>query len=343
MKKFLVFAAAATTLFAACNKTKVVYDNDPQEIAMFAVSNVATKAPVTGTDFLAGDNMRVSAYLAATDANNADKVGHYFNNVLFSKGSDTWVGGQYWPLSAATLNFVAVTQIGGGVEEADISYDEGTDAFTVVLNANHESIVSQPDVMYATGRGANTPGSSTVAPVDMVFKHALAWVNFSFKSNVKTAGTLVVNTVKLTTRYNGTFTVTPQNFTNPSAGLSAIVDWTMKDDAFGIAVPNTDNTAEMAHMDMNGLDDYTAFGNGLLVVPMTAEDTVDPYFVITYTVKQSDGDKTYTYKHVLKDQVWEAAKKYTFNINITLKEIEVDPEVEEWEEETGLTAWLGAN
>ena len=43
MKKFLVFAAAATTLFAACNKTEVVYDNDPQEIAMFAVSNVAIR------------------------------------------------------------------------------------------------------------------------------------------------------------------------------------------------------------------------------------------------------------------------------------------------------------
>lgn len=342
MKKVLFFAAAALTMLAACNKTEVVYDNDPQEIAMFAVSNVATKAPVSGTKFLDGDNMRVSAYLAETDANNVDKLNHYFSNILFQKGSGTtWVGGQYWPLSKATMNFVAVTQIGGGVAEEGITYDETTDAFTVTLDANNASTISQPDVMYAVGRGTNTPGAQTTEPVAMVFKHALAWVNFSFKSNITAAGQLVVNTVKLTTRYNGTFTVTPQNFTDASATLSADVAWTAKGDALSIAVPNAGNTAEMAHLDMNGLTDYTSFGNGLLVVPMEADDSIDPYFEITYTVKQSDGDKPYTYKHVLKDQVWEAAKKYTYNINITLREIEVDPDVTDWVNETAVEVPIG--
>ena len=331
MKKVLFFAAAALTMLAACNKTEVVYDNDPQEIAMFAVSNVATKAPVSGTTFLDGDNMRVSAYLAETDANNVDKRNHYFSNILFQKGSGTtWVGGQYWPLSKATMNFVAVTQIGGGVAEEGITYDETTDAFTVTLDANNASTISQPDVMYAVGRGTNTPGSAN-APVAMEFKHALAWVNFCFASNVTEAGVLVVNSVDLYTRYNGVFTITPVNFTEPTAALSAAVNWTSKAGAFSIPVPNADNSAVMAHMDMSGLTDYQSFGNGLLVVPMADVDEVDPYFVISYTIKQSDGNKTYTYKHLLKDVVWEAAKKYTYNINITLKEIEVSPTVDDWD------------
>lgn len=332
MKKVLFFAAAAMTMLAACNKTEVVYDNDPQEIAMFAVSNVATKAPVTGTEFLAGDNMKVSAYLAEADAQNTGNVGHYFNNVLFSKGTgNTWVGGQYWPLSKATMNFVAVTQTGGGVAEDGIAYDDAsTDAFTVTLDANTASTVSQPDVMYAVGRGTNTPNNAN-APVAMEFKHALAWVNFSFKSNVTEQDVLVVNSVDLYTRYNGVFTVTPANFTDPTNALSAVVNWTSKDAPLSISVPNADNTAVMADMDMKNLTDYTSFGNGLLVVPMAVEDDVDPYFVIKYTIKQGDGDKTYTYKHLLKDVVWEAAKKYTYNINITLKEIKVSPKVDDWD------------
>lgn len=342
MKKVLFIAAAAMTMLAACNKTEVVYDNDPQEIAMFAVSNVATKAPVTGTQFLAGDNMRVSAYLAEADLQNTGNVGHYFNNVLFSKGTDdTWVGGQYWPLSKATMNFVAVTQIGGGVAEEDITYDdETTDAFTVTLDANTASTVSQPDVMYAVGRGTNIPNNANT-PVAMEFKHALAWVNFSFKSNVTEQEVLVVNYVDLYTRYNGTFTVTPVNFTQPTAALSAVVNWTNKADAFSISVPNADNSAVMAHMDMNNKTTFTSFGNGLLVVPMEAVDGVDPYFIITYTIKQGDGYKTYTYKHLLKDVVWEAAKKYTYNINITLKEIEVSPTVVDWEIVTPVEVPLG--
>ena len=59
MKKFFFMAAAATALFAACNKTEVVYTDGPQEIAMFAVSNTATKAPVEGTVY-PDDNMQVS-------------------------------------------------------------------------------------------------------------------------------------------------------------------------------------------------------------------------------------------------------------------------------------------
>ena len=106
MKKIFFLTAAAATLFAACQKTEVVYNKGPQEIAMFAVNNVATKAPVTDAIFPATDKMQVVAYLA--DGGTAD---NYFAKTPFAKGAgSTWVGNpaRYWPVTDATLNFLAV-------------------------------------------------------------------------------------------------------------------------------------------------------------------------------------------------------------------------------------------
>lgn len=335
MKKILCFAAAAMALFAACQKTTVVYDNGgQQEIAVFAVNKVATKAPVSGAAFSTGDNMRVSAYLAATDANNTGNIGHYFSNILFSHNDGSWVGGQYWPLSAATMNFVAVTQKGGGVDvgEEKVTYDESTDAFTITVNNANE--LAQTDLMYATGRKENPGNSSAVEAVDMAFNHALAWVNFSFKSNVTTDGTLVVNSVALNARYAGIATVTPNNFTADVDALSATLVWASasKGEELDRNVPNNDNgTMEvMEDFDLANKTVAAPYGNGLLVVPSEAGD--DPYFVITYTIKQGAVNKQYTYKHVLTDQVWEAGKKYTYNIDINLQEIKVDPTVTPWDD-----------
>ena len=85
MKRFLFFAASAIALFASCQKTVVNYEGTPQEIAVFAVNKVATKAPVVGTTFDSDDQLRVSAYLAAEDDNNTANVGSYFENILFKK------------------------------------------------------------------------------------------------------------------------------------------------------------------------------------------------------------------------------------------------------------------
>ena len=50
MKRFFFLAVAATAMLAACNKTEVVYNNDPQEIAFNAVNKTAVKAPVASKD-----------------------------------------------------------------------------------------------------------------------------------------------------------------------------------------------------------------------------------------------------------------------------------------------------
>ncbi len=338
MKKVLYFAAAAMVLFAGCQKTEVVYDNDgPQEIALFAVNKVATKAPVEGTDFT-GNDMRVSAYLYESD-NELESEDHYFSNILFTKGTNTWTGGQYWPLSKVSMNFMAVT-LGGkeGLNTTDnVSFNEDNDAFTVTLdppstNTEPAETWNQPDLMYATGNGSNLGNGSNASAIDMVFNHALAWVNFAFKANT---ANITINSVSLNAHYNGTFTVTATNFDNGNT-FNVTPSWANKADEFEKLVPNEDYTAEQtAWTGVNNATEYNAFGGGLLVVPSNPTGD-NPYFVINYTVTQSTAaggteNRTYQYKHPLTNTVWEAGKKYTYNINISLNEIEVDPSVTEWD------------
>lgn len=341
MKKVLYFAAAAMVLFAGCQKTEVVYDNDgPQEIALFAVNKVATKAPVEGTDFT-GNDMRVSAYLYESD-NELESKDHYFSNILFTKGTNTWTGGQYWPLSKVSMNFMAVT-LGGkeGLNTTDnVSFNEDDDAFTVILNHNIQTpstnpnpaeTWNQPDLMYATGNGSNLGNGSNASAIDMVFNHALAWVNFAFKANT---ANITINSVSLNAHYNGTFTVQATGF--DANTFEVTPSWANKETEFEKLVPEENYTA--MNTDWAGDKDateYDAFGGGLLVVPSNLTGD-NPYFVINYTVTQSTAagqteDRKYQYKHPLTNTIWEAGKKYTYNINISLNEIEVAPSVTEWD------------
>ena len=114
MKKIFLIAASAMMVLASCTKVVINYPEDaqPQEIAMFAVNKSATKAPVggavEGATFPTDYNMMVAAYLVSGTENTTP--GEYFTNKIFAKkgSAATWTGGQYWPVSAATLNFVAI-------------------------------------------------------------------------------------------------------------------------------------------------------------------------------------------------------------------------------------------
>lgn len=78
-------------------------------------------------------------------------------------------------------------------------------------------------------------------------------------------------------------------------------------------------------------DPFAAYGGGLLVVP---GDFASRQFVINYKVKMKDSegnpvDKAFKYTYPV-DEEWKMGKKYTYNINITLDEIEGDPFVTDW-------------
>lgn len=326
MKRFFFFAIAASALLAACNKTEAVYNEAPQEIALTAVSNVATKTPVDGTDFEEGDNMQVAAYLV----DGATAAGNFFNGTIFNKTSDRiWSGApaRYWPITTSTINFLAVTETGGGVDNTDITFDATNFASKATVELSNNNQWDQNDLMYAAGTQTHNEGAAYNS-VPMVFKHALSWINFTLATNEHNA-TVVVNSITLNkAAYNGELTLTNdqynQNVVNTTAAVDASWDPVTTD---AMLVPNADGDGAADPVTLTTGEQL--FGNGLLVIPDGGAES----FTINYTLTQEDGTAlTYNYTHLLTPN-WEMAKKYFYNITISLTEILIEPSVTDWGEE----------
>ena len=364
MKKVLCFAAAALTLFAACQKTTVVYDNsEPQEIAVFAVNKTATKAPVADATFPTDYSMQVAAYLAAGDGV-AEGGRNYFNGTTFN-GSTTWTGGQYWPVSAATLNFLAVapqveatatvaedetagatiTTVFGATSATPTA--EGGDETPEVTNYVSQSVTTvtnndadQYDVMYAVTRASKVAGSAPSA-VGMTFNHAYAWLDFTFKTgNAVDDATIKINSIKVyDVATDGTLTVTVTNPGSDTADMSATPSWSATAVNNGIQVPAPTGDFILS-------SSITEYNKGLLLVPSLSMSK----FVINYTTIFNGVTQNFNYTYnntttvtdegvtsTVRKQTWTAGKKYTYNITMTLSEIEVDPEVNPWDGANGST------
>lgn len=335
MKKVLFLAVAATMLFAACNKTEVVYDNDPQEISFLAVNKVATKAPVADATFLAGDNMDVVAYLSEGDGVTPNT---YFAETLFSKNGTYWKGGRYWPISDATLNFLAVTNTGGGVAgHVENVFTTTASAQSVVATLTGNEDKSQTDLMFAAGQGTRTAGGA-YPQVSMVFKHALSWINFKVWTGTTAAGapTITVNSITLNDVVaNGSLAVNNPKYAalNTATGTDACTTdnltatWT-PGPAVDLVVLKGDDTNAADALALDGT--AKAFGNGVLVVPGDEKT-----FTINYTINDGTSSNTFDYTYTPTSPIdWEMAHKYTYNVKISLTEIEIDPSVTIWDEDT---------
>lgn len=328
MKRFFFLAVAATIAFAACNKTEVVYPDGPQEISFTAVSKVATKAPVAGIGFLADDNMDVVAYLSE----GGTSAGTYFSKTTFSKNGTKWTGGKYWPLTSSTLNFLAVTNKGGGVEghvANEFTTTASAQSVASVLTGNDD--VSQTDLMFAAGHGNNTPGNYPV--ISMTFKHALAWINFKVKNGTAGGPTITVNSITVNdVAANGTLTVTNPNYAALNTATGTGVCTT--ENLTASWAPGSTTTLKVLKSDAAYADALTLtnafaeFGNGVLVVPGDQSS-----FTINYTVTYGGNSNTFDYTHTITGSpkpTWDMAKKYTYNVTISLNEIQIDPEVDIW-------------
>ena len=311
MKKVLCFAAAATMLFAACQKTTVVGDySSPQEIGIFSVSKTMTKAGAISTNnFPTEYPMKVSAYLAE----GATANGEYFENKTFTHATGAWVGGQYWPISTAKINFFAAAPEITGVTTTFNSIAASNKTATIEVTNNKDN---QHDVMYALAQGSHTAGAEYTA-VPMAFKHALSWICFSATSGNTGTGapTIVVNNITVKNVAfdgTGTLTVSSDNYTSKTSGsvISNNVNptWTV--------------TAKTSSKEIAA----ASFSNGMLIIP----ETYDPTFTINYTVTQNGKEFTYDYDYNPGSSTWEAGKKYNYNITITLQEIKITPEVDTW-------------
>lgn len=299
MKKLFFFAAAATIALSSCVKNETVYTDAQEPMEFKSVAAASTKAPIAGTTF--EQNISVFAVY-----NNSDKA--YFPETTFSKSdTGTWKGGRYWP-TTGVLDFAAYSPAEAGTATA--TYEAGIKKIAVACPDNDAA--DQKDILYSDLLDdVKCPQNTAQA---MQFHHALAQIVLKFKQGVASAANTYQITVKKVTLNNvvlgGTLDIAP--------AATSTIDWSVKNTAKDYEVDATDHVLTT---------DLTAL-KGVMVVPSNPTKVTIVYDITidgnTNEVEQEvalQSDPEYT---------WESGKKYTYNININLKEIEISPKVDEW-------------
>ena len=334
MKKNLFFISVAALALGACTSDNVVEENNsvnlPKEIAFQAIATPSTRAAVDGTAFPTTLDMKVAAYQVEATGGSA---GAYFDATTFkyqfvggsASGSGSYWGGEtakFWPLTPAYINFLAIANANSDNATGVTWGTNKADGVTIVMSDNSSD---QRDLMYARGDGAVTQSVNSLSfpdKVDMVFKHAQAWIDFKVKANSATETAITVNSITLTgAKYNGTYTVTHTNY-NAKASQSVAGAWTALGDAKNIAVPNWAGAALTTS--------FLTVGDGLMIVPDDAATGDFTSFTINYTFDSKD----YTYTYTPASTQVEQGKHYIYEITFKLHEIFINPTVTDWDDQT---------
>ena len=154
MKRFFILATAAIVALASCAKTEVVYNDAPEQIAFKQITNVMTKADLSGS-------MGVYAYYNGAS---------YFGKTEFAQqtGETYWTAAdpKYWPVSG-DVGFVMYAPFNATVESTSI----GNLTFT-------KSVGDNDDLLYGTVTSPKTSNAVTVT-----LNHALTNVLVNVKGD----------------------------------------------------------------------------------------------------------------------------------------------------------------
>jgi hypothetical protein len=370
MKKSLFFLAVAAVALAACSsddttaENSKVGNNQQKEIAFKPLTTPQTRSALHGTT-LTNSFMYVAAYQAAGEGAGFSPA-IFFGKKTFKQDATTstvwrnWNGSAYapifWPLSSATINFLAVTGNNGtvdinstpdfvtfgtyGANSVDVNYTSGTGDGKA--NRTDES---QIDIMYAVGQGIVShaginAGGSVTSDVAMPFNHALALLTFQVKAkDAATQNNIKINSITINgAYYTGTLTVTNSNYDKNTTAAkdkptiawvtdAAAGDGAVAEIGSGYTISNTD-----AFYPSN-----TAAGSGWwqkMIIPTTGStDRGLRSFTINYTVLD---ENNHTYNYIYYPQASNAdfvvaeGKVYNFQITFALHEIRVQPSVTDW-------------
>jgi len=352
MNRLIIATLTATALLAlsACNKESDKGLSSETEIGLRAMSS-ATKSAINGTAFPDGYDMLVSAYFNTGAFAGGDTPKNYFEGIHFAKNGTAWKSKtepKYYPIDG-TLDFLAIAS--AGLKDADAGVVP-TAAWGASSNVAKQVVVTVPDnsakfddLLYGA---ANAQGIST-SGTGIAFQHAMTSVVFVAKCNVAyNADTNVGITLTGITidgaKYSGTLTVE-----NPAAG-GGTGDLTASWSDLGSPVDNL--AARVWDSGNTGIKtDESAFSSLDLTNTATAIDASHPFgdayvllpaqaavpFTIHYTQHngfQADGDTELNVDHqyrVTPSGNWAMGKKNIYSLNFTLTEIQVTPQVTNWD------------
>ena len=342
MKKNLFFLAAAAVALASCTSDDTIAENSAalsnqqqKEISLFAVNQKATRAAVQGATFPTTNTMEVSAYETSPTA------GDYFEKTTFSyqylngavdatHNPSYWGGNtpRYWPLGAASLNFFAVS--GAGVAANDITIaSELASAAVSYTSAKSYSETTQSDIMYAFDRqSVGVDGNTLTFPaVNMQFKHALALIKFQVKAGNAASEAINITSIVINgAKYTGSLALSNNAAAAKAASgdVATTVTWTPDEAVNNVTV----NNSAIGALDDAAFKPADGGAEGTwacaMIVPGTGNGISN--FVINYTLNGKA--YSYTYNPSLANTV--AGTVYTYQITMTLHEIQVNPSVSEW-------------
>lgn len=355
MKKNLFLISVVALALGACSNDSTIEQNtatelQPAEIAFSPLTQPSTRTDcynaVPSTSFPGNYTMDVSA--------NVNAGLTYFSGINFAQDGTYWEGAapQYWPLSPATLNFLAVTNwTTTPASVVSTAFTNCAQSAVVTLGNNAPTDLTSPsvsnaqhDLMYAVGRGVvtqsgnnltyagNSAGNAT--PVDMVFKHALAWVNFTVQTAADYGTGFKLNSITLhNAYYGGTYTL------NNATNYNYVYDGNTYDSRTATPITGTwgnTPTNQGANVVVPGWTSGTSLsttpatvGNGLIIVPTYGLTPAANSFT-GFTIEYQFNGQTFSYTHNENVTV-EQAKKYTYAITFTLTEIQINPSVTGWD------------
>ena len=356
MNRLIIATLTATALLelSACNKESDKGLYSETEIGLRAMSS-ATKSAINGTAFPNGYDMLVSAYFNIGSFAAGDTPKNYFEGIHFAKNGTAWKSTtepKYYPIDG-TLDFLAIASAGlktaanGIVPTAAWGAGDPSNVAKQVVVTVPDNSAKFDDLLYGA---ANAQGIST-SGTGIAFQHAMTSVVFVAKCNVAYDATTNVG-ITLTgitidgAYYSGTLTVSNpaaggesgdltaewSNLGTPVANLNARV-WDGENT--GIKTDETPFVGMTQHLTTTAtvIDASHPFGDAYVLLPAQAAVP----FTIHYTQHngfQADGTtplNAYHQYQVTPSGNWAMGKKNIYSLNFTLTEIQVTPEVTNWD------------
>lgn len=310
MKKSFTLLAISLLSFCACTKEDagMSVEGSQEKIRIttgFDISRL-TKSAITNGVFPTSRDMFVSAY-------NTTASTVYFPQTKFSYSSGAWVADKSWPLSG-TLDFLAYSP--GASSLSGIAWGTPNVTSSIQFTMPDNSSL-QEDIL--VGCAVSQSAKSNVV-ID--FKHPQAYLTFTGKTspeyNATTNRGVTLNSITLkSAKYSGTVLSTRN-----AGDLSFF--WSSLGSAKALAVPGLSST--------NLGTTASVLGNGILLPEQS-----EVGFNINYTLhngKDASGNAvntTLNYDYSPSSPcTWEAGKKYTYGIDITLNGVGVTPSVAAW-------------
>lgn len=299
MKKSLFVLGVAVAALASCTQNEVL-DIAESNVIKFdnAFVGNTTKATVEQINTDGIEHF----YVMGTKGGSS-----FFNNEKVYKKNDLWGYDDLKKWEAGTYAFAAYSNGGTTTQDGKIDGDvtfSSTDGLQINYTVDNDD---KRDLIMAY---STTDINATNAPIEFTFKHALAMIKFTLKSNLGDNEVSISNFVVKSINNQGTATIKDDG----------VVAWT-----------NQTGTENFGSVDFTTTQATAGESDELVVVPQSG-NSLSVEFTAKVTADQ--GEITKNLKATITTYDWQPGYRYNYTATITGTDMEViefsAPTVTEW-------------